>query len=171
MFCVGDTVLYGSQGVFKIVGTDEKNLDGNKILYFVLKPVYDENSTVFVPLSNNNLISKMRPLLSEEKILETINEFSDGDVIWIDDDNERKEEYQKIIIEGDRKKLIGLIRTICARRARQNKRGRKLHQTDDLILKQAEKLIYDEFAFVLNLKQDEVSSFITDHIDVQKKGA
>lgn len=169
MYCVGDTVLYGSQGVCRIVGTDEKKIGGNKIEYFVLKPVYDENSTVFVPSSNDNLMSKMRSVLSAEAIYQMIKAMPDEDTIWIDDENERKQKYQKIISEGDRKKLVQLIKTLHLHKVSQQKKGRKLHQCDEGMLKQAEKLLYDEFALVLKIKPDEVLPFIMEQIEVEKK--
>ncbi len=37
MFQVNDVIIYGAQGVCKIIGTDEKIINGKKKLYFVLK--------------------------------------------------------------------------------------------------------------------------------------
>lgn len=171
MYSVGETVLYGSQGVCKIVGTDEKKIGGSKVKYFVLKPVYDENSTLFVPLSNNDLMSKMRSVLSAEEIYEMIKAMPDEDTIWIDDENERKQKYQQIISQADRKKLVQLIKTLYLHKISQQEKGRKLHQCDEIILKQAEKLLYDEFALVLKIKPDEVLPLIMQQIEVEKKDA
>lgn len=169
MYSVGDTVLYGSQGVCKIVGTDVKKIGGSKVEYFVLKPIYDENSTLFVPSSNNNLTSKMRSVLSAEEIYELIKAMPDEDTIWIDDENERKQKYQKIISQGDRKNLVQLIKTLHLHKLSQQGKGRKLHQCDEVFLKQAEKLLYDEFALVLKIKPDEVLPFIMEQIEVEEK--
>lgn len=171
MFGVGDTVLYGSQGVCKIVGTDEKVFGGDKILYYVLKPVYDENSTFFVPVSNAELVAKMRSVLSAEQIYNIIKEMPDEETIWIDDENERKQKYQSILAEGDRRKLVKMIKTLHIQQETRHKKGRKLHQSDDYILKQAEKLLYNEFALVLKIKPDEVLPFIMEQINIEKKGA
>lgn len=169
MFNVGDTVLYGSQGVCKIIGTEEKEVCGNNIEYFVLKPVYDENSTLFVPLSNSNLLSKMKSVLSAEQIYEMIKEMPSEDTIWIDDDNEHKQKYQQIIIDGNRRKLVQLIKTLHIHEVSQQKKGRKLHISDEMMLKQAEKLLYDEFALVLKIKPNEVLPFIMQQIQLEEK--
>lgn len=169
MFKVGDTVLYGNQGVCRIVGTEEKELGGTNIEYFVLKPVYDENSTLYVPLSNSNLLSKMKSVLSAKEIYEMIKEMPDEDTIWIDDENERKQKYQQIINEGNRHKLVQLIKTLHIHEVSQQEKGRKLHICDEIILKQAEKLLYDEFALVLNIKPNEVLPFIIQQIEVEEK--
>ncbi|MGN1456768.1 MAG: CarD family transcriptional regulator [Acutalibacteraceae bacterium] len=169
MFGVGDTVLYGSQGVCRIVGTEEKELGGNSIEYFVLKPVYDENSTLFVPMSNSSLLSKMKSVLSAEQIYEMIKEMPTEDTIWIDDDNERKQKYQQIINDGNRHKLVQLIKTLHIHEMSQQEKGRKLHISDEIVLKQAEKLLYDEFALVLKIKPDEVLPFIMQQIQLEEK--
>lgn len=171
MFCVGDTVIYGTQGVCRIVGTEENDLGGDIVEYYVLKPVCDENSTVFVPMENKTLLGRMRSVLSEEEIYALIKNIPEQKTIWIDDENKRKTEYQAIINRGDRKDLISLIKTLYGHRLEQQKKGRKLHMTDESFLKQAESLLYSEFALVLNIQSSEVLPFITEQIESSRKTA
>ncbi len=171
MFGVGDTVLYGSQGVCRIVGTDEKELGDTVVQYYVLKPFGDENSTVFVPLSNKELVSKMRSVMSSDEIHGMIKEMPDEETMWIEDDNQRKQKYHEVLLEGDRKKLVRLIKTLHIREEIQNKKGRRLHQSDEMVLKQAEKLLYGEFAAVLHIKPEEVLPMILAEIETDRKGA
>ena len=42
--------------------------------------------------------------------------------------------------------------------------GKKLHTSDEQFFREAEKVIYDEFALVLNLRYDEVLPFIVKEI-------
>lgn len=169
MFGVGDTVLYGTQGVCRIERTEKQRIRGNDIEYYVLRPVYNENSTVFVPMQNDALVSKMRSILSAEDIYEMIRSMPEEDTIWIDDENQRKLSYQQLINEGDRKKLVQLIKTLYLHKLSQEKKGRKLHQSDETMLKQAEKLLYDEFALVLNIQPEEVLPFIMEQVEITKK--
>ncbi|MBR2177127.1 MAG: CarD family transcriptional regulator [Clostridia bacterium] len=168
-FGVGDTVLYGTQGVCRIERTEKQRVRGNDIEYYVLCPVYNENSTVFVPMQNDALVSKMRSILSAEDIYEMIRSMPEEDTIWIDDENQRKLSYQQLINEGDRKKLVQLIKTLYLHKLSQEKKGRKLHQSDESMLKQAEKLLYDEFALVLNIQPEEVLPFIMEQVEITKK--
>ena len=89
-FGVGDTVLYGTQGVCRIERTEKQRVRGNDIEYYVLCPVYNENSTVFVPMQNDALVSKMRSILSAEDIYEMIRSMPEEDTIWIDDEKSAK---------------------------------------------------------------------------------
>lgn len=164
MFGVGDTVLYGTQGVCRITGTEQKRIRGEYVDYLVLRPVYDENSTIFVPAKNENLTAKMKNILSAEEIYGMIRSIPEEVTIWIEDENQRKAEYQQIVNEGDRKKLIQLIKTLHAHKITQEEKGRHLHQADEAVLKQAEKLLHDEFALVLNINPEDVAPFIMEQI-------
>ena len=95
MFGIGDTVMYGTQGVCRIEKKELRRVGGKYADYFVLRPVFNENCTVYIP---------------QEKI------------------------------------------------------GRHLHQSDEMILKQAEKLIYDELAIALGIKPEEVLPFIMEKV-------
>ena len=169
MYSTGDTVVYGTQGVCRIEGTQTKRIRGEYVEYLVLRPVYDQNSTVFVPKKNEKLMTKMRDILSAEEIYNIIQELPEKDPIWIEDDNIRKSKYQEMIDEGNRRKIMLIIKTLYRHRIEQEEKGRRLHQADEFILKQAEKLLHDEFALVLEIKPEEVVPFIMQQIDVQKK--
>ena len=169
MYSTGDTVVYGTQGVCRIEGTQTKRIRGEYVEYLVLRPVYDQNSTVFVPKKNEKLMTKMRDILSAEEIYNIIQELPEKDPIWIEDDNIRKSKYQEMIDEGNRRKIMLIIKTLYRHRIEQEEKGRRLHQADEFILKQAEKLLHDEFALVLEIKPEEVVPFIMKQIDVQKK--
>lgn len=41
--------------------------------------------------------------------------------------------------------------------------------SDERFLKEAEKMLYDEFALVLNIREDEVLPFIMKQIDIEEK--
>ena len=73
MFNIGDTVIYGTQGICKIEEKIQKDLKGKMTEYFVLKPIYEKSSTIFLPLENDVLMSRMRPILSKDEVLDIIN--------------------------------------------------------------------------------------------------
>ena len=165
MFNKGDAVLYGSNGVCHVVGTDIQDLYGDMIEYLVLKPVCDTNSTVFVPIKNQNLMSRIIPVLSEKQVYEFIDDIPNEETIWIDDEKQRKQFYQSIISQYDRKKLVRIIKTLYLHKISQQQKGRKLHQADEQLLRQAEKLLYSEFSVVLNIPHDEILPLITKQIE------
>ena len=169
MYKTGDTVIYGTQGVCRIEGVQTKRIRGEYVDYLVLRPVYDKNSTVFVPKNNEKLLSKMRDILSADEIYRIIKELPEEDPVWIEDDNIRKARYQEIIDEGDRSRIMRIIKTLYSHRKKQEEKGRRLHQADEYILKQAEKLLHNEFALVLDISPEEVVPFIMKQVEIHKK--
>ena len=166
MFGVGDTVLYGSQGVCRIAGKEQRRLRGGYVDYFVLRPVYDENSTVYVPCENDKLIAKMKNVLTGAQAQEMVENVVRSDPEWIADDNERKLRFQEILNSGDRMESLMLIKSLYLHRNYQEERGRHLHQNDEAILKQAEKLVYGELALALGMTPEEVLPYIMEQLAV-----
>lgn len=168
MFKVNDTVLYGAHSVCKIADITVKELGGESVEYYVLKPIYDTKSTLFVPLHNETLTSRMRPVLSQEEVMNLIKSIPNEESLWIDNDKVRKEKYKEIIAEGDRTQLVGIIKAIYEHQQDLKDQGKKLHIADDNALRDAEKMLYDEFAYVLDIDRDDVLSFISSKIDSVK---
>ena len=61
------------------------------------------------------------------------------------------------------------VRALYLRKQRQEAAGRKFHVADEHFLHDAEKILYDEFAHVLQIKRDQVLPFILEQIEVQTK--
>lgn len=155
MFCVGQTVLYGSNGVCMVDDVTEKRIGKTKIQYYVLKPLCNNTSTLFVPTANQQLVSKMRRILTEdeaEAILRNLPPCGD----WNDNKQERSEQFRAIITEGSCVELIRLIRLVRTHGQEQLAGGKRLHITDERFLKEAEKMICEEFSLVLHISRDEV---------------
>ena len=164
MYQAGDTVVYAAHGVCKIQDIVSKNFGEMTKEYYVLKPVYDTGATIFVPVNNEKLRAKMRCTLSEEEIYQIIKSMPDEDTIWIDNDNARKEAYKKIMENGDRSELVRMVKTLHFKSEQQREKGKRLHVADETFLRDAEKVLYDEFALVLDIKRDEVRPFIMNQI-------
>lgn len=155
MFCVGQTVLYGSNGVCMVDDVTEKRIGKTKMQYYVLKPLCNNTSTLFVPTANQQLVSKMRRILTEdeaEAILRNLPPCGD----WNDNKQERSEQFRAIITEGSCVELIRLIRLVRTHEQEQLAGGKRLHISDERFLKEAEKMVCEEFSLVLHISRDEV---------------
>ena len=161
MYSVGAVVIYKNEGVCKITDTVTKRFRDKNIEYYVLKPIHKENSEIFVPKNNSVLVEKMRQVLSKDEIMKLIKEMPKEGSIWIENSDERKESYRKILERGERTELVKLIKTLYMHKQKQKKSGKKLHIADEKILKDAEHMLYDEFAYVLDIPHNEVVPFIS----------
>lgn len=164
MFQIGQTVIYGMEGACTIEDRKIMKVGRTRASYYVLRPVFRATSTVFVPEDNPALLSKMRTVISQEEIHAILQEAPLQELDWIDDPNERKTEYQKILAGGECLWLLRLIHALHEHREHLQRKGKYLRTADDQMLRDAEKLLHDEFAVVLNIEQREVPGYIRSQI-------
>lgn len=168
MYQVKDAVLYGMQGVCAIEAVEEKEFFGEKRMYYVLRQVHQNASTIYIPVDNENSVSKMRKVLSEDEIKQLILGMPEKKTKWIANDAVRKEKFKEILQKGKREELIALIKSVYLHKQKLLEEGKKkLHVADENAMKDAERMLYDEFAYVLKLERNEVLPFILKQIDVR----
>lgn len=151
MYQVNDVIIYGAQGVCRIADKEEKTVGGKKKTYYVLKPVSDKGATIFAPVDNEVVLSKMRRLLTKDEIHKLIDSMASDDMLWADNENERKELYKSILAKGDHQQLIQMIKAIYAHKKAREAEGKRLHMSDERFFKDAEQILYNEFQYVLDL--------------------
>ena len=164
MFSVGDTVVYGTQGVCRIKEISMQKFGKTKAEYYILVPVSDERSVVYVPTANEKLVSKMRELISRDELDLLIEDVAEDELEWISDDNGRKAYCDEVMKSGTRKELMQLVGMLYTRREYLKNERKHFHNVDAQYLKAAEKLLHDEFAYVLGISAEEVPEYITQKI-------
>lgn len=60
--------------------------------------------------------------------------------------------------------ILTMLKVIWLQRERQVSKGRKLHVTDEIYLRDAEKMTKEEIATVIGVEQEEVLPYIKDKI-------
>lgn len=161
MYKVNDTIVYGTQGVCKIVDITEKEFMGEKRKYYVLKPINNSsNMTLFAPTENEAVLAKMRRILSRDEIQKLAESLYDKETAWITNDNERKEKFKEILSKGDHSSLILMIKAIWLHKQKREAEGKKIHISDEQFFKDAEQLLYDEFQYVLDIEKEDLISYL-----------
>lgn len=161
MYQVGSTVIYKNDGVCKITEIIVRTFREKEIEYYVLNPVHNHNAEILVPKNNSDLVGKMRKVLTKDEIIQIIEAMPNEEEIWISNETDRKEKYREILTSGDRSELVRLIKTLYIHKQNQKQCGRKLHLADEKNLRDAEKMLYDEFAYVLEIEPEDVLGYIT----------
>lgn len=165
MFKKNDIVSYGTSGVCTITGITEKKFADFKMEYYVLQPVHQDTSTIYVPVHNEKLTAKMRKILSAEEVHDLIRSMPDEDDIWISDNVERKNVYRSIINSGNPKDIIKVIKTLQRVQMEKEASGKRLSTSDEYLLNDAQRILHDEFALVLNIQPEQVDPFILKELD------
>lgn len=160
LFHSGDYVVYGIYSVCSITGTTEKEIGGNRLRYYVLKPVFQQNSTVFIPVENRKLTARLHRVLTRPELERLVDSMADQQPIWAENENERRALFQKILSEGDRIGMMRLAKTLYDRQQERLAKGKRLHQSDEHFFREADRLLCDEFAFVLNREPCEIPALL-----------
>ena len=165
MYSVGEHVIYGTHGVCCISEITTMCFGPENKEYYVLSPLADPRSTIFVPLDSEILLSQMRPVLTKEEIDELLCSLEHGSLSWITNDSERKEFCQATLKSGDRLEILRMIDMLSIHREEMQDQKKHFHVTDERFLKEAEKLLHDEFSFVLGIPRAEVVSYIGEKVE------
>ena len=163
MFNTGQAVIYCSQ-VYTIEGTTKKTIGKTVKEYYCLLNVYDERNSVFIPVDNEQLVGKMRAVLSREEILKMIADFPNTKSCWIEDEKDRNIRFKEILEKGDRFEIAQMVKTLFEKKKELEEMSRRLHSADEAVFLRAEKAICEEFALVLGIKKEEVIPFISEQL-------
>lgn len=169
MFKENDVVVYNRSGVCVIEKIEEKSFLTNKKYdntYYVLKPVFDPTSTIFVPVGNEKLVGMMRSVLSKKEIDEMIERAKNSETTWIDEQRVRTENFRRTLSGGINTELLQMIRCLLAHKDFQAKNGKKLCSSDEEMLRDAKREVSREFAYSLGIEQDDVENYIATRLAV-----
>ena len=160
MFSVNEKIHYGGSGVCVIQEITTMRFGRSRERYYVLKPVYQNASVIYVPVENQQLVAKMRPVLSREEVDRLIDEMPDIPTAWEEDPQARKTGFDALLRSNQCRDLIILIKTLHAHKERRQADGKTLHVADETFLREAQRLLYDEFAGALELQPAQVQAYI-----------
>ena len=163
MFEIGSYVSYRADGVCKIADIRQESFGvlAEPTLYYVLHPVHDEKSIFFIPVDNQMLVAKMRPLLSAEEIISLIKKVAERPLEWIPEAKPRANFFKGILSEGEREELVYLVRLLKVHTEAMQFRGKKVYATDDATAKRAAQLLFAEFSMVLPIESsNDIPAFI-----------
>lgn len=160
MFKIGDVVVYSATGVCRISDICEKNFGSVVSQYYVLTPLMQKTSTVFVPVNNEQLTRKMHRALSKSDFEGIFAKARSKQVLKLSTEGERRERFAEIINSGDRLLLIMMICELVELKAQQTMEGRRLHLADERLLNAAGTLLFEEISYVFEIEQNDAQDFL-----------
>lgn len=164
MYEIESVVMHITNGICKIKDIQEKSFTQNiNQKYYVLQPVFETGTTLFVPIENNP--ARIRTLLTKEEIngmMQTL--VNQQDKPWINDDNQRLSHFKTVLKNGNQQEILSMLHTIYLKQIQKKQSGKKLRFTDERVKNAAEKLVQQEFSYVLQIPQEEVPDWICSHI-------
>ena len=164
MYEIESVVMHITNGICKIKDIQEKSFTQNiNQKYYVLQPVFETGTTLFVPIENNP--ARIRTLLTKEDINGMMQTLANQqDKPWINDDNQRLSHFKTVLKNGNQQEILSMLHTIYLKQIQKKQSGKKLRFTDERVKNAAEKLVQQEFSYVLQIPQEEVPDWICSHI-------
>ena len=165
MFGIGDYVICGNKGVCEVENITTLNISGvdREREYYILKPLYMNGSTVYVPVDSPK--ESMRKVLKREEAEELIRAIPEIPLLVITNDKLSEQTYKDCIRTNDCEDLVKIIKTIYTRKQKRMKAGRKVTAVDAKYFHMAEENLYGELAVSLNIRRQDVESYIAVVID------
>lgn len=161
-------VVYGKTGVCRIEDRRvmEFSTPGGEE-YYVLSPASDPRSFVYVPCQNEQLVARIRPLLTKPEIDTLLAEACQQPLEWPEDKAERQIIFREMLSGGDRAQLLRLIRCLYQKRQEKIGAGKRLSSSDETLLQECVRLLEQEFSFSLGLTRSQVVEYIRERLNDQ----
>ncbi|MDO4864525.1 MAG: CarD family transcriptional regulator [Ruminococcus sp.] len=164
MFEIGEAVVYAAYGVCIVEAVETRDLTGEEVEYYVLRPVGDGRSRFYVPTSGSPLLDKLRRVCTREDADELIAGMPETELLPPQDEIQRKAEYRRIMENGSPRELVSLIRTLYLSRRELASRNKKLHSAEDRLLTEADDLLCAELSYALGIPRGEVVGYIRSRV-------
>lgn len=165
MFEIEDKVVYGVIGVCVVEDINTppiKGIDGD---YYFLQPVYDSKGIIYSPVKNTKVL--MRNIIDVKtckKYIERAKNCKKDEAMNV---KVMPIQYDEMIKSQDVEKLMHLIRSLYNVKNERAKDLRKMKSADSRMLLTARKLLYGEFAVVLDREFDDVAEEMDGYLSVE----
>jgi len=163
MFNINDYVVYGSNGVCKVQDIKkDKDMSNEEVEYYILVPVYNERMTIKTPVNNTKVL--MREVLTKDEVSDLIKIMAKNETVDIEDIKKRNEAFRIGLRSGDSEDLIKIINSIKFEKKEKEALGKKLNKTEEDIMVNARKQLYQEFSIALGIEFDDVKEYVLANI-------
>ncbi|MCI6640688.1 MAG: CarD family transcriptional regulator [Pygmaiobacter massiliensis] len=165
MYQEGDLIIYQTTGVCRVMGVCQLDFSGSGTLqpYYTLKPLY-QTGTICAPVQNPRVF--MRPILTSQQVNVLIDQIPSLPAQPDDSKSIQQlcDHYTRAIKSHDCAALLSMVVSIWRKKQALAGCHRKFGQVDSHFMKQAEDLLYGEFAAALQIPKSEVCQYIADRL-------
>lgn len=158
MLQVGDFVVSSTNGVCEIVEEVEQDWTGENMPYFLLLPLDDRDSKIYIPIDKAE--QRIRRIMDFDEAKDFICHIDSISRLEIQNERFCEREYKDAIFSGEPVKIAGAIKTIYERIQKRHRQGKKTTAIDDRYFKIAVHLLHSELAYALGCNEDEIEGNI-----------
>ncbi len=165
MFNNGDFVIKSGSGICRIHDTVELDLfdDGNIRLYYIVIPVEDKGSRLYVP--TDSCANNIRHVLNETQALDVIRSIPSIKALEFENEKQRELKYKEAVKSCEPETLVAILKSMNARRNMRLEQGKKSFAIDEHFFKLAQNNLYSELAFALGKEKHEMEALLNDILE------
>jgi len=165
MYNIGDLVVYGKIGIFKIIDISTKDLSNEtkEQLYYTLKSIY-QDCTVYVPIQSPKVF--IRPVITKqeaENLIDMIPSIQ-AEVYHSRVLSELTHHYEEILQKHSCADLIEMTMSLHTKKQMLREQKKKFGAVDEKFMKKAEDLLFGELGAALEISKTEVPDYISSRI-------
>ena len=167
MFCEGEYVVYGTNGVCRVGEITTVDIHGisKDRKYYVLFPK-NRGGKIYVPVDKGD--AKMRKVITKAEAKELIRRMPSIEPIEVSNEKLLEEIYKKCAYCYDCTEWIRLIKCIYDRKQSRLSDGKKITSTDEKYMHMAEEVLYSELGIALDIPQEQVLDYILNEVKTDK---
>lgn len=160
MFQPGQLVVYGGEGVCRVVDVGIPDLSGMKTTrtYYTLCPV-GRNVTVYVPTDKTDAL---RPVMTADQAKALIRRMLEIEPLPVSHTGPfmQRDSYEHALHSHERTDLVRIIKTVYHKQHPSDARQRQPGRIDEEYRKRAENILYSEFSAALGIPFEDVPAYI-----------
>lgn len=160
MFGVGDYIVYGHNGICRVVDITHPDIAGtdNRRLYYVLVPEKTKSSRLFCPADNDKIV--LRKIITADEAKEIIEETKTIEPLAVSNERLRDDSYKNAMKSCDLRQCVQVIKALLIRKKEREDNGKKITATDERYLKQAEEDLYGELSIATGRGWEEIKELV-----------
>ena len=158
----GQIVVYGTSGICVIeeIKPIKITMDSRPEPYYVLRQKSNSQSTVFVPVGNDKLTSKIRRPMTREEILSMFSRVRSDRMKWDTDRRVRTDRFREILAGGVSDDLLRMAVCLHERKDKLFDDGKRLPVTDINTLKSVSQLLEEEVSYAFGIDEKDAGEYI-----------
>ena len=148
MFKIGDSIVYGAQGVWKITDIKEENFTSVMRVYYIITPADNDKSVIYVPVDNEKLTSRMKSIPTKSELKKILIDAKHEELMWNENYLERSEYFQSLINGGEILLISALFYTLLRKSDELKESGKSLKKSDERIYKECTRTLSKTVAYI-----------------------
>lgn len=157
-FNIGDAVRYGANGICVVSDRIRRRFSGDDESYFVLLPVGESGSRIYVPEHNSVLVSRISPVPERRSIADALDHPERVSEVWISDESERNGRFREMINTGSCETAIYILFGMLSNRNKRIKAGKSPRSADDILINDIKKTVFGDIAYIFGITYNEAET-------------